>query len=510
MLRSGVTMFSFPGGIHVATHHPPSMPAEAIHAFYQTLEWTLQQTGRLEPTYQLLGYIAPAVSLTIPDQIKHARQDSWLRDISLQSCGGVCGVSRHFFATFQRMQVDTSTLPGDTTVFGKPDSQQCVVQTQPAFNALFRHFCYGLGEDLTLPPGAYYAGSSCVAAVTVPVATSENRLVQLEQRTQRKLQEPLMEKTISKMFPGKCALATAVMSFACDTWSLPAFNHGVERVLAETRGAKWRYDGDGASEADRDELVMSAHFDDDGFGPYARSDIDIIIVAQTHEEAEKTILATLQKVTERYKSCRVYETPCSIQVVGDWPQRHVQIITVLNKSLDEYFLFVDLDATALAFDGRQLYGCARSILALNTGYNIIPQQMLENRSDTPRRLHKYNERGFASLIPGELTPRARTLLWQAEQIQDGKRYLDIDWYDDDAELLIDAICSNTARVYSETNLPRGYGITAAMTHEILERLQAQARAAGRTTSVKSYDGAPTGLIFKANKTPENWVRWGLL
>ena len=73
---------------------------------------------------------------------------------------------------------------------------------------------------------------------------------------------------------------------------------------------------------------------------------------------------------------------------------------------------------------------------------------------------------------------------------------------------IDAICGKEGRVYSETNLPRGFGITAEMTDLILSRLQARAVAQGRATCVKPFTGAPK-LIFKADKTPEIWVRWGL-
>ena len=89
------------------------------------------------------------------------------------------------------------------------------------------------------------------------------------------------------------------------------------------------------------------------------------------------------------------------------------------------------------------------------------------------------------------------------------RYLDIDWFGDDSEAMVDSICANTGRHYSETNLPRGFGITAAMTDTILVRLQAAARAAGRATSVRKYGGKPTGLVYKMQKAPENWVRWGL-
>ena len=98
---------------------------------------------------------------------------------------------------------------------------------------------------------------------------------------------------------------------------------------------------------------------------------------------------------------------------------------------------------------------------------------------------------------------ARTLLWQAWEIRRGLRYLDIDWFGDDSQAMVDSICANTGRLYSESNLPRGYGITAALTETILKQLQAQALASGRSTSVRTYGGGtPNGLVYKIQKAPE--------
>ena len=377
---------------------------------------------------------------------------------------------------------------------------------------MFRHFLYGLGNDLKLPKGAYYAGSSCVAALTVPPWASQTCLRHLELRAQRKIAEPTIAQTLEKgLFPGKLPIVENIMSFISDEFSLSDFHESVARCLYEPFGGAY-YFADSPSDEDEagNEEAVHAYYDGDGRGPYARADIDIVIVASSIEEARPIIEATVAKVTRRYRSHRLYETPCSVRVIGDFPQRHVQIITVLNKSLDEYLLFVDMDCTALAFDGDTLWGCPRSFLALRSGLNIVPQQMLENRSDTPRRLHKYSTRGFASLIPDPLTIRAEQLLQQARSIRvgrDGLKFLDLDWWDND-EAAIDAICCKEGRVYSETNLPRGFGITAEMTDLILSRLQARAVAQGRATCVKPFTGAPK-LIFKTDKTPEIWVRWGL-
>ena len=86
--------------------------------------------------------------------------------------------------------------------------------------------------------------------------------------------------------------------------------------------------------------------------------------------------------------------------------------------------------------------------------------------------------------------------------------MDLDWFDDD-ETAIEVICGNGGRIYTETNLPRGFGITADMTDEILQRLQTKAVLEGRTTCVRPFEGNPA-LVFKADKRPENWVLWGFL
>ena len=443
--------------------------------------------------------------------IERFRGDSYLRHASLNMGGGIqFGVASKFFTSFRYAWIRPPARHAFATVFGNPAPPK-VPECQDVFNALFRHFSYALGHDLVLPKGAFYAGSSCVAATAVPPWTSQHSLRGFEQRAQRKIAEPVVERTLGRLFPGKWPIVQKIASFATDPFTLNDFNEGVAQLL--DRPGQWgHYVSESSDEDDEEgERAVHGHFDGDGRGPYARADLDIIIVAESKDLARPIIDATIAKVTKSYKNGhRIYETPCSIQIVGDFPQRHVQIITVLNKSLDEYLLFVDMDCTALAFDGRDLYGCQRSYMALNSGVNIVPQKMLEIRSDTPRRLHKYACRGFASLIPGSLSARSEELLDQARAIRagrDGLKFLDLEWFDTDGAA-IDAICSKEGRMYTETSLPRGYGITAAMTDVILSRLQQRAIAQGRAVCVHAYEGS-ANLVFKSEKRPENWVTWGL-
>ena len=244
-----------------------------------------------------------------------------------------------------------------------------------------------------------------------------------------------------------------------------------------------------------------------------RSDIDIVIVAESKAEAMKIIDTLIAKVRKAYGGeVAIFETPCSIQIVGNFPLRHVQIITVLNRTIDEYLLFVDLDCTAMVHDGSKTIACARSVLALQTGRNIVPQSMLQNRSDTPRRLYKYNKRGFASVIPGVLTADSVALLGVAKNISQPTPYLYLDelfdhvhWTNVEAAIAI----AEDNRVYSETSLPRGSGVTPAVVSAYFTQVRDKATANGRKLVVHLYSGLPT-LVFKHKKMPEKWARWGML
>ncbi len=48
-----------------------------------------------------------------------------------------------------------------------------------------------------------------------------------------------------------------------------------------------------------------------GVGPYARSDVDIIVVAQTLDEAAEIVEKVIDKVRLAYGDVVIFETPCS-------------------------------------------------------------------------------------------------------------------------------------------------------------------------------------------------------
>ena len=222
-----------------------------------------------------------------------------------------------FFQNFRRAALAPAYFTSPPTVFGEP-AQPNAPLSQTVFNAMFRHFLYALGDDLKLPDGAFYAGSSCVAALRLPAWANQLSLHSLERRARTKIAEPLVEQTLRKgLLRTKWPVVSRIMSFLRDDFSLGDFNEAVGKALYRPVRSRTTYFYDSPSDDDDEEVeeTVHVHFDGDGRGPYGRSDIDIIIVADSVEEARNIVEATVAKVTKRYENHQIYETPCSVQTV---------------------------------------------------------------------------------------------------------------------------------------------------------------------------------------------------
>ena len=116
------------------------------------------------------------------NRIERFRGDSVLRHLNLTMGGGLkSGLSTPFFENFRRVGVVPAYFTSPPTVYGAP-AQPNVPLSQTVFNAMFRHFLYDLGDDLKLPGGAFFAGSSCVAALCLPPWANQLLLHSLETR----------------------------------------------------------------------------------------------------------------------------------------------------------------------------------------------------------------------------------------------------------------------------------------------------------------------------------------
>ena len=77
-------------------------------------------------------------------------------------------------------------------------------------------------------------------------------------------------------------------------------------------------------------------FDEEGLSPWARADIDFVVVAQTEAKARSKIEDLLKSLRHEVGDCRCFETPNSVTLVPRWPFRHVQVIKLFTRSLAEY------------------------------------------------------------------------------------------------------------------------------------------------------------------------------
>ena len=139
---------------------------------------------------------------------------------------------------------------------------------------MFRHFLYDLGDDLKLPGGAFFAGSSCVAALCLPPWANQLLLHSLETRARTKIAEPLVEQTLRKgSLRNKWPVVAKIMSFLRGNFSLADFNEEVGKALDRPVRSRTTYSIDSSSDEEAEETVH-VHFDGDGRGPYGRADID--------------------------------------------------------------------------------------------------------------------------------------------------------------------------------------------------------------------------------------------
>jgi len=135
------------------------------------------------------------------------------------------------------------------------------------------------------------------------------------------------------------------------------------------------------------------------------SDIDLFIYGLDEENAKIKITELVNSVENYCKD--MFNTDLHILknkfVISLIPhtitkrQHKVQIIIRLYKNIYEVLAGFDVDASAIAYNGRDIYLTKRSLNAFQTKYNVVD---LSRRSPSyESRLYKYNKRGFGIYIP---------------------------------------------------------------------------------------------------------------
>ncbi|CAG8176675.1 unnamed protein product [Penicillium olsonii] len=129
------------------------------------------------------------------------------------------------------------------------------------------------------------------------------------------------------------------------------------------------------------------------------SDIDLFLYGLNEEEA----IEKIKHIEDSIKNTILYETTTvrtrnTITIASQYPNRHVQIVLRIYRSVSEILTGFDVDVSCAAFDGRQVYASPRAIAAYMTQINHID---LTRRSPSyENRLSKYSHRGFEVFWPG--------------------------------------------------------------------------------------------------------------
>ena len=379
------------------------------------------------------------------------------------------------------------------------------------FRALFYAFA-GPVAALPLPPGCFFGGSAVLAAMTLPQGYNDQQFINAASLLCHHIYEVKKVCTLA-LYRGLTRVASTCPKFTIirEIMAFAAFTH--EDVVLQLDSFK-------PTGADDDEDVKRDYhyadpcwWDDNGCGPYNRSDVDIFVCAETIDEANTKVKVIYESIT-RDVDCVVVKTPHTITFACSWPLRHIQVVLLIGTTPSTHLLFADLDCTAICFDGHDVLTTERCRFALAHKVNIVPPRMLQIRKDEPKRVAKYVKRGFSVFY----LPDSSFSITEFEDLKasisteleyKGKPYLNLSLDDtwmnaktgalDTANVL--NILSRTNTVYSEVNIPRMRYLTS-------ECIGAFFRHLG--TLVDSVHQIPCCRFKLVDKPLEQWVKWYMM
>ncbi|KAF8247996.1 hypothetical protein K440DRAFT_549813 [Wilcoxina mikolae CBS 423.85] len=129
------------------------------------------------------------------------------------------------------------------------------------------------------------------------------------------------------------------------------------------------------------------------------SDIDLFLYGITDE---KEAIAKIEAIETTIKDNLLWETTTirtrnTITIVSQYPNRHVQIVLRLYRSISEILTGFDVNCSAFAYDGSRVLAPPRALTACIMQCNDID---LSRRSPSyENRLSKYSHRGFEVYCP---------------------------------------------------------------------------------------------------------------
>jgi hypothetical protein len=345
------------------------------------------------------------------------------------------------------------------------------IPTQAAFVALF-HMVTGAAACADLPPGVFACGGAVTAALAPPAFNDRNRRIsffRLHSAGKEIGKHLAAARAWERLAKHLGAKGHAIGSFCgYEKWQLAAV---VAQILEKhfLKSADTSvYDDDKFGRGNNWTWWLSNH----GRGAYARTDVDFYITGSSLEETSSRAEALKKELLGVMGENVAVRTPNTLTFCLPFPGRHIQIVLTAHVDLASVMLFADLDSTAVAFDGKKVWGSGRFIRALTLGANVIPEGMWELRDDTLTRAAKYVSRGFSaclgSIKPWHMYPKdvRKDVCWQARMKPSYFTAEGVGASNISLQLEL-----NTA--YSEYKLPRGPGVTPQVVELFLKQRGAE-------------------------------------
>ncbi|KAJ4414254.1 hypothetical protein N0V82_008036 [Gnomoniopsis sp. IMI 355080] len=123
------------------------------------------------------------------------------------------------------------------------------------------------------------------------------------------------------------------------------------------------------------------------------SDVDLFLYGLTDEEAIEKIRQIEAAVRDAILTeTTTVRTKHAITICSEYPTRHIQIVLRIYKGISEILTGFDVDCSASAYDGKQVYCSPRALESYIT--QVIRIDLSRRSPSYESRISKYSHRGF--------------------------------------------------------------------------------------------------------------------
>lgn len=129
------------------------------------------------------------------------------------------------------------------------------------------------------------------------------------------------------------------------------------------------------------------------------ADVDLFLFGLSEEQAAQKVKDIFFQIQSRTNaSCQIVRTRHAVTILGQYPNRHIQVILRLYKSPAEVLMGFDIDCCCVCYDGSAVWALPRAKRAICKRFNLVDMSRRSLTYET--RLYKYAKRGFAVAVPG--------------------------------------------------------------------------------------------------------------